>query len=88
MQEIAIEGPLIVNDDRVILEAALNGTGFAYLFEAYVHDALANGRLVRVLKDWCQPFAGLYLYYPSRRQMRPALRAFIDFYRHGSGSGQ
>lgn len=88
VQEIAIEGPLIVNDDRVILEAALNGTGFAYLFEAYVHDALANGRLVRVLEDWCQPFAGLYLYYPSRRQMRPALRAFIDFYRHGSGSGQ
>lgn len=83
-QEIAIEGPLIVNDDRVILEAALNGTGLAYLFEVYVHDALAEGHLVRVLEDWCQPFAGLYLYYPSRRQMRPALRAFIDFYRHGN----
>ncbi len=87
-QEIAIEGPLIVNDDRVILEAALNGTGLAYLFEDYVHDALAERRLVRVLEDWCQPFAGLYLYYPSRRQMRPALRAFIDFYRHASGQGQ
>ena len=84
LQEIAIEGPLIVNDDRVILEAALDGTGLAYLFEAYVHDALEEGRLVRVLEDWCQPFAGLYLYYPSRRQMRPALRAFINFYRHGS----
>ncbi len=84
LQEIAIEGPLIVNDDRVILEAALDGTGLAYLFEAYVHDALVEGRLVRVLEDWCQPFAGLYLYYPSRRQMRPALRAFINFYRHGS----
>ncbi|MBB5700416.1 DNA-binding transcriptional LysR family regulator [Ochrobactrum daejeonense] len=88
VQEIAIEGPLIVNDDRVILEAVSNGVGLAYLFEAYVRDAVAEGRLVRVLEDWCQPFAGLYLYYPSRRQMRPALRAFIDFYRHPPGEGQ
>lgn len=79
--EIAIKGSLILNDDRLILDAVLNGAGLAYLFEDHVRDALADGRLVRVLEDWCQPFAGLYLYYPSRRQMRPALRAFIDFFR-------
>jgi DNA-binding transcriptional LysR family regulator len=37
---------------------------------------------VRVLEDWCAPYPGPFLYYPSRRQMRPALRAFIDFFRH------
>ncbi|MDR6432751.1 LysR family transcriptional regulator [Brucella pseudogrignonensis] len=79
--EVAIKGPLILNDDRLILDTVLNGTGLAYLFEDHVRDALADGRLVRVLEDWCQPFAGLFLYYPSRRQMRPALRAFIDFFR-------
>lgn len=79
--EVAINGPLILNDDRLILDAILNSAGLAYLFEDYVRDALEDGRLVRVLEDWCQPFAGLYLYYPSRRQMRPALRAFIDFFR-------
>ncbi len=79
--EVGVDGPLIVNDDRVLLEAALDGAGFAWLMEDFVRDHLAAGRLVRVLEDWCPPFPGLHLYYPSRRQMRPALRAFIDFFR-------
>ncbi|MDR0252609.1 MAG: LysR family transcriptional regulator [Brucellaceae bacterium] len=79
--EIAVSGPLILNDDRLILDAVLSGAGLAYLFEDHVRDMLEDGRLVRVLEDWCEPFAGLYLYYPSRRQMRPALRAFIDFFK-------
>jgi DNA-binding transcriptional LysR family regulator len=79
--EVAVDGPLIVNDDRFALEAALQGAGLAFLLDVQVTEALADGRLMRVLEDWCQPFPGLYLYYPSRRRMRPALRAFIDFYR-------
>ncbi|KXF79175.1 transcriptional regulator [Paramesorhizobium deserti] len=79
--EVAVDGPLIVNDDRFSLEAALQGAGLAFLLDVQVAEAIADGRLVRVLEDWCQPFPGLYLYYPSRRRMRPALRAFIDFYR-------
>ena len=51
----------------------------AYTLESSVEEDLAAGRLVRVLEDWCAPFPGFFLYYPGRRQMRPALRALIDF---------
>ena len=54
----------------------------AFLLQYMAPEAIADGRLRRVLEDWCAPFPGVYLYYPSRRQMRPALRAFIDFFRH------
>lgn len=79
--EMAVKGPLIFNDDRLTLEAVLQGAGMTFLFDLHVADALADGRLVRVLEDWCAPFPGPYIYYPSRRRMRPALRAFIDFYK-------
>ncbi|WFS02941.1 LysR substrate-binding domain-containing protein [Rhizobium tumorigenes] len=59
----------------------MNGAGLAYLFNIRVEDEVAGGRLVRVLEDWCQPYPGPFLYYPSRRQLRPALRAFIDFFK-------
>ncbi|GGA89979.1 LysR family transcriptional regulator [Brucella endophytica] len=79
--EVAVDGPLIVNDDRLALEMALQGAALAFMLDIQVAEAIADGRLVRVLQDWCPPFPGLYLYYPSRRRMRPVLRAFIDFYR-------
>jgi DNA-binding transcriptional LysR family regulator len=79
--EISVEGPLIVGEDRLIVEAALNGAGLTFVFEGYVSEAIADGRLVRVLEDWCPPFDGFFVYYPSRRQMRPALRAFVDFFK-------
>lgn len=79
--EIAISGPLILDEDRTIVQAALDGAGLALVFEDYVRDHLAAGRLVRVLEDWCPSFDGFFVYYPSRRQMRPALRAFVDFFR-------
>lgn len=79
---IAITGPLIFGEDRPIITAALNGAGLAYAFDNRVLGEVAEGRLVRVLEDWCEPYPGPYLYYPSRRQMRPALRAFIDFFRY------
>lgn len=83
---VSVDGPLIMGDDRLVLAAALDGAGLAYLFDARLDNALEDGRLVRVLEDWCPPFDGFYIYYPSRRQMRPALRAFIDFFRF-SGTG-
>ena len=79
--EIAVEGPLIVGEDRLNVEAAINGAGLTFVFEGYVSEAIADGRLVRVLEDWCPPFDGFFVYYPSRRQMRPALRAFVDFFK-------
>ncbi len=79
---VAVDGPLIVSEDRLALIAALNGVGLAYLFDLRVEDELASGKLIRVLEDWCSPYPGPFIYYPSRRQMRPALRAFIDFFRY------
>lgn len=76
-----VDGPLILGEDRGIVQAALDGAGIAFLFEDYVRQPLAEGRLVRMLEDWCPPFDGFFVYYPSRKQMRPALRAFVDFFR-------
>ncbi|MGO4565739.1 LysR substrate-binding domain-containing protein [Rhizobium sp. 2YAF20] len=78
---VAIDGPLIVSEDRLSLLATLNGAGLGYLFDIRVMNELAEGKLIRVLEDWCPPYPGPFLYYPSRRQMRPALRAFIDFFK-------
>ncbi len=79
---VSVDGPLIVSEDRLALLAAVNGAGLAYLFDMRVYDELAGGTLVRVLEDWCAPYSGAFLYYPTRRQMRPALRAFIDFFKY------
>ncbi|MDW6024549.1 LysR family transcriptional regulator [Mesorhizobium sp. BAC0120] len=81
--ELPVEGPLVVGEDRLIVQAAMDGAGLAFIFEDYVKDAIADGGLLRVLEDWCPPFDGFHVYYPSRRQMRPALRAFVDFFRAG-----
>ncbi|RWN54669.1 LysR family transcriptional regulator [Mesorhizobium sp.] len=79
--ELAVQGPLILDEDHLIANAAADGAGLAFLFQDYVREALATGRLIRVLEDWCPPFDGFFAYYPSRRQMRPALRAFVDFFK-------
>lgn len=84
---VAVEGPLVLGEDRLIVEAALGGAGLAFVFEPYVADAVRDGRLIRVLEDWCPAFDGFYIYYPSRRQMRPALRAFVEFFRHDAKPG-
>jgi DNA-binding transcriptional LysR family regulator len=79
--EIAAQGPLILDEDHLIAQAAIDGAGLSFVFEPYVRAPLADGRLIRVLEDWCPSFEGFFVYYPSRRQMRPALRAFVDFFR-------
>lgn len=86
--ELAVEvnGPLTLGNQGLMLQAALDGAGIAYLFEAQVAELVAAGRLVRVLDDWCPYYSGFYLYYPSRRQVPAPLRAFIDFVRNDGKS--
>lgn len=83
--EIAVDGPFTTNEHELMLSAALDGIGLAFVFEEMVADLVAAGRLERVLGDWCPYWPGLYLYYPSRRQMPSPLRAFIDFARSRAG---
>ena len=73
-----MEGPLIFDDEGFIIDAALAGMGLAYVIEDQVASLLRAGALSRVLEDWCPPFPGFFLYYPGRRQVSPALAAFID----------
>jgi DNA-binding transcriptional LysR family regulator len=75
---VSVSGPLIVNDAEFLIRAALDGVGLAFLLEDYVAEYMARGALVRVLEDWCPPFDGYVLYYPSRRHQSPALQALVD----------
>jgi DNA-binding transcriptional LysR family regulator len=75
---VRVEGQLIFNESRMALLAATAGAGLAYLLEDQVKPLIADGRLVRVLSDWCAPFPGYHLYYPSRRQLSPAFALLVD----------
>jgi DNA-binding transcriptional LysR family regulator len=75
---VAVDGPLNSDDAELSIHAALAGVGLAYAFEERVASHLASGALVRVLEDWSPPFAGFFLYYPSRRQQPAALSALIE----------
>jgi DNA-binding transcriptional LysR family regulator len=81
-QEIEVNGPLTLGDVSLMVGPALQGLGLAYVFEDMVSEHLASGRLVQVLADWCPWYPGLHLYYPSRRHVPAALKAFIDFVRN------
>lgn len=76
--EVGVEGPLVFDDEDMIINAALAGVGLAYVVEEQVASLLKTRALARVLEDWCPPFPGFFLYYPGRRQVSPALAAFID----------
>jgi DNA-binding transcriptional LysR family regulator len=75
---VSVSGPLIVSDAEFMIRAALNGVGLAFSLEEYVAEHIARGTLVRVLEDWCPPFEGYFLYYPSRRHQPRALQALVD----------
>jgi DNA-binding transcriptional LysR family regulator len=79
-QQLAIEvpGTLILNQEGLMIEAALAGLGVAYVFESSALDALKARRLTSVLDDWCPGFPGAFLYYPGNRNVPSALRAFVD----------
>lgn len=74
---VAVNGPLIVDDVETLVRAAIDGVGIAFVSDERVTAHLESGRLIRVLDDWCQPFPGFFLYYPSRRQQPAALTALI-----------
>lgn len=76
------EGQLIFNSLSLRLNSALDGLGIAYMLEDYVMPYIADGRLVRILEDWCPPFPGYHLYYPSRRHSSPALALLADVLRY------
>ena len=76
--KVRVEGQLVFNNIALRLQASLAGRGLVYLPEDQVETHIAEGRLVRVLDDWCPPFAGYHLYYPSRRQPTPAFALLVD----------
>jgi DNA-binding transcriptional LysR family regulator len=75
---VGVSGPLIVDDVAIVIRAAIDGVGLAFITEEQAAPLLADGSLVRVLEDWCQPFTGFFLYYPSRRQQPAALSVVIN----------
>jgi DNA-binding transcriptional LysR family regulator len=80
--ECEAEGSVIVNDPELVVSAALEGIGVAYMFEEYAAPMIADGRLVSLLEESTLPTAnGFFLFYPSRRQNPAALQALIEFLR-------
>jgi DNA-binding transcriptional LysR family regulator len=75
---VRVDGQLVFNTLRQRLDAALAGLGLAYMPEDVAQPHIARGALVRVLEDWCAPFSGYHLYYPSRRQSSPAFALLVD----------
>jgi DNA-binding transcriptional LysR family regulator len=75
---IAVNGPLLLDELDLVIEAALAGAGLAWVAEDRVVNHLASGALVRVLEDWCPPFPGFFLFYPTRKQQPAALTALIS----------
>ena len=75
---VRVAGQLVLNGTGPMLDAALAGFGLAYLPEDDVQTYLADGRLIQALREWCPPYPGYHLYYPSRRQPTPAFALFID----------
>jgi DNA-binding transcriptional LysR family regulator len=75
---VRVDGQLVVNSVALLRQAAVAGLGLAYVMEDQVLEELRSGVLVQVLQEWCPPFPGYHLYYPSRRQQSPALTLLIE----------
>jgi DNA-binding transcriptional LysR family regulator len=80
--KVRVEGQMVFNGTFQMLNAALAGFGLAYVPEDLVQPHLSKGRLKRVLEDWCPPYPGYHLYYPSRRQPSAAFALLVDALRH------
>jgi DNA-binding transcriptional LysR family regulator len=80
--KVRVDGQLVFNNLALRIQAALAGRGLAFLPEDQVEPYLADGRLVRVLEDWCSPWSGYHLYYPSRRQPTPAFALLVEALRY------
>lgn len=79
---VKTEGQLVFNDPDLIVAAALAGRGIAFTVEGHVARHFSDGSLIRILDDWCEPFVGYYLYYPSRRQPSPAFSLVLEALRY------
>lgn len=79
---VRVDGQLVFNNSALRLQSALVGLGIAYLPEDQALEHIAQGRLVRVLEDWCPPFSGYHLYYPSRHHTSSAFSLFLDVVRY------
>ncbi|MEW9855251.1 LysR family transcriptional regulator [Novosphingobium sp. M1R2S20] len=79
---VRVEGQLVFNNAPMRLASALDGLGIAYMPEDFVLEHIATGRLIRVLEDWCEPFPGYHLYYPSRRHGSSAFAVLIEALRY------
>jgi DNA-binding transcriptional LysR family regulator len=79
---VRVDGQLVFNNVNMVCKAVLDGFGLAFLPEDQVREALGDGRLIQLLDDWCQPFPGYHLYYPSRRQQSPAFAALVEALRY------
>ena len=86
--EVDVSGPLLLDDSALMVRAALDGTGLAFVYESLAADHLARGELVRVLEDWCPVLPHFFLYHPGRRQVPAPLRAFIDMARSSAWPGR
>ena len=80
--KVRIEGQLVFNNIAMRLESVLQGLGLAYMPEDVVRPHVEQGRLIRVLEDWCEPYSGYHLYYPSRRQSSPAFTLLREALRY------
>lgn len=80
--KVRVEGQLVFNNIAMRLDSALKGLGVTYMPEDLVRPHVADGRLIRVLADWCPSFPGYHLYYPSRRQSSPAFMLLRDALRY------
>jgi DNA-binding transcriptional LysR family regulator len=80
--KVRVEGQLVFNNIALRLESALKGLGLAYMPEDHALEHIRAGRLIRVLDDWCEPFPGYHLYYPSRRHASPAFALLVDTLRY------
>jgi DNA-binding transcriptional LysR family regulator len=80
--KVRVDGQLVFNTTTQMLHAALAGLGLSYLPEGLVQPHIAKGRLKRVLEDWCPPYPGYHLFYPSRRQPSAAFALLVEALRY------
>ena len=79
---VRVDGQLTFNASTQMYHAALAGHGLAFIPDGIVLDDIKRGRLKRVLEDWCEPYSGYHLYYPSRRQHTPAFALLVEALRY------
>lgn len=75
---ISVNGPLIIDDTHLVIQAVLAGAGIGLAYEEQVAEHLAKRRLIRVLEDWTPPIPGFFMYYPSRQHQPAALAALVN----------